>query len=401
MRRLRLLTAGESHGPGLVGVLEGLPAGMRVSTRTVDLDLRRRQHGYGSGRRMQIERDRVRWIAGIRYGRTLGSPVGFAVDNRDWENWTDRMSVEAIPTERRPKPITRARPGHIDLAGVLKYGTDDVRDVLERASARSTTPRVVAGSLCRQLLAATGVRIWSFVDQLGPVRAFPDTDDPLGRIPADWPDHDLRDPSPLRCPDPEAEARMLEEVDRAKAAGDSIGGSFVVVAERVPVGIGSSSEWDTRLDGLLAGAVMAIPGVKGVEIGLGFGVVERPGSAVHDVVDTADAGWRRETNRAGGIEGGISNGEPIVVRAAQKPVSTLRRALPSVDLASGESGRAHIERSDTTVLARAAIVGEAMVALALADELLYSFGGDSMADLRAAVARRRRRTERRTERRSS
>jgi chorismate synthase len=240
------------------------------------------------------------------------------------------------------------------------------------------------------------VRIWSFVDQLGPVRAFPDTDDPLGRIPADWPDRDLRDPSPLRCPDPEAEARMLAEVDRAKDAGDSIGGSFVVVAERVPVGIGSSSEWDTRLDGLLAGAVMAIPGVKGVEIGLGFGVVDRAGSAVHDVVDTADAGWRRETNRAGGIEGGISNGEPIVVRAAQKPVSTLRKALPSVDMTSGESGRAHIERTDTTVLARAAIVGEAMVALALADELLYSFGGDSMADLRVAVARRRRRTERRT-----
>jgi chorismate synthase len=382
VRRLRLLTAGESHGPGLVGVLEGLPAGMRVSTRLVDLDLKRRQHGYGSGRRMQIERDRVRWIAGIRYGRTLGSPVGFAVDNRDWENWTDRMSVEPIPADRRPKPITRARPGHIDLAGALKYGTDDVRDVLERASARSTTPRVVAGSLCRQLLAATGVRIWSFVDQLGPVRAFPDADDPLGLIPADWPDHDLRDPSPLRCPDPEAEARMLEEVDRAKEAGDSIGGSFVVVAERVPVGIGSSSEWDTRLDGLLAGAVMAIPGVKGVEIGLGFGVVDRPGSAVHDVVDTDD--------------GGISNGEPIVVRAAQKPVSTLRRALPSVDMTTGESGRAHIERSDVTVLARAAIVGEAMVALALADELLYSFGGDSMADLRAAVARRRRRTEHRT-----
>jgi chorismate synthase len=305
------------------------------------------------------------------------------------------MSVEAIPEERRPKPITRARPGHVDLAGVLKYGTDDVRDVLERASARSTTPRVVAGSLARQLLASSGVRIWSFVDQLGPVRAFPDAEDPLTCIPLDWPEADLRDPSPLRCPDPEAEARMLAEVDRAKEAGDSIGGSFVVVAERVPIGLGSSSEWDTRLDGRLAGAVMAIPGVKGVEIGLGFGVVERAGSTVHDVVDEGDAGWRRQTNRAGGIEGGISNGEPIVVRAAQKPVSTLRKALPSVDMATGESGRAHIERSDITVLARAAIVGEAMVALTLADELLSSFGGDSMADLRAAVARRRRRTERR------
>jgi chorismate synthase len=398
MRRLRLLTAGESHGPGLIGVLEGLPAGMRVSTRLVDRDLKRRQHGYGSGRRMQIERDRVRWTAGIRYGRTLGSPVGFAVDNRDWQNWTDRMSVEAIPAERRPKPITRARPGHVDLAGALKYGTDDVRDVLERASARSTTPRVVAGSLARQLLAAAGVRIWSFVDQVGPVRAFPDADDVLAAIPDGWLERDLRDPSPLRCPDPEAEAHMLAEVDAAKEAGDSIGGSFVVVAERVPVGLGSSSEWDTRLDGLLAGASMAIPGAKGVEVGMGFGVVDRRGSAVHDVVEESGAGFRRTTNRAGGIEGGISNGEPIVVRVAQKPVSTLRKPLPSVDMATGESGRAHIERSDVTVLARAAIVGEAMVALVLADQLLYSFGGDSMADLRRAVARRRRRTERRNPR---
>jgi chorismate synthase len=368
---------------------------MRVSTRRVDLDLQRRQHGYGSGKRMQIERDRVRWTAGIRYGRTLGSPVGFVLENRDWVNWSDRMSVEPVAEGRRPKPITRARPGHIDLAGALKYGTDDVRDVLERASARSTAPRVAAGSLARQLLAATGVRIWSFVDQLGTARAFPDAEDPLAAIPSGWPDRDLRDPSPLRCPDPEAEARMIAEVDAAKEAGDSIGGSFVVVAERVPIGLGSSSEWDTRLDGLLAGAVMAIPGVKGVELGLGFGVVDRRGSTVHDVVDASDGGWARTTNRAGGIEGGISNGEPIVVRAAQKPVSTLRHALPSIDMTTGESGRAHIERTDITVLARAAIVGEAMVALVLADELLVSFGGDAMADLRAAVVRRRRRTERR------
>lgn len=395
MRRLRLLTAGESHGPGLLGIVEGLPAGMRVSTRLVDRDLRRRQHGYGSGRRMQIERDRVQWMAGIRYGRTLGSPVGFTIENRDWPNWTERMSVEPIPTERRPKPITRARPGHIDLAGALKYGTDDARDVLERASARSTAARVVAGGLARQLLAGCGVRIWSYVDQLGPVRAFPDADDPLTLIPPDWLERDLADPSPLRCPDPDAERAMLAEVDAAKAAGDSIGGSFVVVAERVPIGLGSSSEWDTRLDAAVAGAAMAIPGVKGVEIGLGFGVVPRRGSAVHDVVDAGGDAWRRATNRAGGIEGGISNGEPITVRCAQKPVSTLRTPLPSVDMTSGESGRAHIERSDVTVLPRAAIVGEAMVALVLADALLTSFGGDSMADLRAAVARRRRRTERR------
>ncbi|MBA2634605.1 MAG: chorismate synthase [Chloroflexi bacterium] len=394
MRRIRLLTAGESHGPGLIGIMEGMPAGMRVSTRLVDRDLKRRQHGYGSGKRMQIERDRVRWTAGIRYGRTLGSPIGFAVDNRDWENWTDRMSIEPIPAERRPKPITRARPGHIDLAGALKYDTDDVRDVLERASARSTAARVVAGALARQLLAACGVRIWSFVDQVGPIRAFPDAEDVLAVIPEGWVERDLADPTPLRCPDPEAERAMLAEVDAAREAGDSIGGSFVVVAEGTPIGLGSSSEWDTRLDGMLAGATMAIPGVKGVEIGMGFGVVDRRGSAVHDVVDAAAADWGRATNRAGGIEGGISNGEPIVVRAAQKPVSTLRSPLPSLDMVSGEPGRAHIERSDVTVLARAAIVGEAMVALVVADELLYSFGGDAMGDLRAAVTRRRRRTAR-------
>ncbi|MGQ0607370.1 MAG: chorismate synthase [Chloroflexota bacterium] len=394
MRRLRLLTSGESHGPGLSGILEGLPAGMRVITRTVDRDLRRRQHGYGSGRRMQIERDRVRWTAGIRYGRTLGSPVGFAVDNRDWQNWTERMSIEPITHDRRPKAITRARPGHIDLAGALKYDTDDVRNVLERASARSTTPRVVAGSLARQLLATCGMRIWSFVDQLGPIRAFPEADDVLDAIPANWLEGDLAEPSPLRCPDPEAERAMLAEVDAAKEAGDSIGGSFVVVVEGTPIGLGSSSEWDTRLDGLLAGATMAIPGVKGVEIGLGFGAAERRGSTVHDVVNAESERWERRTNRAGGIEGGISNGEPIIVRAAQKPVSTLRSPLPSLDMGTGEPGRAHIERSDVTVLPRAAIVGEAMVALVVADELLHSFGGDTIGDLRAAVARRRRRTGR-------
>ena len=392
MRRIRLLTSGESHGPGLSGVLEGLPAGMRVRTSLVDRDLKRRQHGYGSGKRMQIERDQVRWTAGIRYGRTLGSPVGFSVDNRDWANWTDRMSVEPIAASRRPKAITRARPGHIDLAGALKYDTDDVRDVLERASARSTTPRVVAGSLARQLLSECGVRIWSFVDQLGPIRAFPDADDVLAAIPDGWLERDLADPSPLRCPDPEAERAMLAEVDAAKEAGDSIGGSFVVVVEGAPIGLGSSSEWDTRLDGLLAGATMAIPGVKGVEIGLGFGTVERRGSTVHDVVDDASDGWSRRTNRAGGIEGGITNGEPIVVRAAQKPVSTLRSPLPSLDMETGVPGRARQDGDVGPLDVRAAIVGEAMVALVLADELLFSFGGDTIGDLRAAVARRRRRT---------
>lgn len=394
MRRLRLLTAGESHGPGLSGVLEGLPAGMRVLTHEVNLDLKRRQHGYGSGRRMQIERDHVRWTAGIRYGRTLGSPVGFWIENRDYANWADRMAPEPIARDRRPKPVTRVRPGHVDLAGALKYDTDDIRDVLERASARSTAARMVAGSLARQLLATCGIRVWSFVDQLGPIRCFPGTDDPLTAIAPDWPERDRRDPSPLRCPDPEAERAMLAEIDAVKEAGDSIGGSFVVVAEELPIGIGSSAEWDTRLDGALAGAVMAIPAVKGVEIGLGFGVVARRGSEVHDVVVPQGPAWRRRTNNAGGIEGGISNGEPIVVRAAVKPISTLRRPLESVDLVTGGQSPAHIERSDVAILPRAAVVGEAMVALVLADELLISLGADSLGDVRAALRRRRRRTAR-------
>jgi chorismate synthase len=394
MRRLRLLTAGESHGPALSGVLEGLPAGLRVSTRLVDRDLRRRQHGYGSGGRMRIERDRVIWTAGLRFGRTLGSPIGFRVDNLDWANWQERMAIEPVRTERRTKPVTRARPGHVDLAGAFKYDSADIRDVLERASARSTAARVVAGAVARQLLATCGMRVWSFVDQVGPIRAFPETDDPLSRIPLDWPAKDLRGPSPLRCPDPDAELAMLAEIDAVREAGDSIGGSFVVVAEGVPVGLGSSAEWDTRLDGQLAGALMAIPAAKGVELGLGFGVVSRRGSEVHDVVDSNAPGWRRLTNRAGGTEGGISNGEPIVARVAMKPVSTLRDPLPGVDLGSGEVGRAHIERSDVAILPRSAIVGEAMVALVLADALLTSFAGDSMGDLLAALRRLRRRTVR-------
>ncbi|MEX1155933.1 MAG: chorismate synthase, partial [Chloroflexota bacterium] len=235
MRRLRLLTAGESHGPGLIGVLEGMPAGLTVSTAIVNRDLRRRQHGYGSGRRMQIERDRVRWTGGIRFGRTLGSPIGFAVDNLDWQNWQARMAVEASTTEDRPRPITRARPGHVDLAGAIKYDAADIRDVLERASARSTAIRVVGGSLARRLLHFAGVRIWSFVDQVGPIRAFPGADDVVRRVPDGWPAADLRRPSPLRCPDPEAERAMLAEIDAVREAGDSIGGSFVVVAERMPI----------------------------------------------------------------------------------------------------------------------------------------------------------------------
>ena len=393
LRRLRLLTAGESHGPGLSGILEGLPAGLRVSTAKVDKELARRQHGYGSGRRMLIERDRVEWTAGLRFGRTLGSPLAFSIANRDWASWEERMSVEPTAMSRRPKPITLARPGHADLAGAIKYDTGDIRNVLERASARSTAPRVAAGAVCRQLLEACGVRIWSFVDQLGPVRAFDGADEPVALVPAAWLAQDRRDPSPLRCPDPAAEAAMMAEVDAAIAAGDSVGGSFVVVAEGMPIGIGSNAEWDRRIDTAIAATLMGIQAVKGVEIGLGFGVVARRGSAVHDEVEPDSARWTRKSNRAGGTEGGMTNGAAVVARVAVKPVSTLRNPLDAVDLESGEVRRAHIERSDVAIIPRAAVVGEAMLALALADALLADLGGDTIGDVRLAVRRRRRRSE--------
>jgi chorismate synthase len=405
VRRLRLLTAGESHGPGMSGIVEGLPAGLRISTAEVNRDLARRQHGYGSGRRMLIEHDQVEWTAGLRFGRTLGSPLAFTIRNRDWQNWQERMSIERVAAVRRPRAVTLARPGHADLAGAIKYDTGDIRDVLERASARSTAPRVAAGSVCAQLLALAGVRIWSFVDQLGSVRAFEGADDVAGRVPPGWAAHDRLHPSPLRCPDAEAEARMVAEVDAVIEAGDSIGGSFVVVVEGLPIGLGSNAEWDTRLDAGLAGAIMGIQAVKGVEIGLGFGVVPRRGSQVHDEVDPAGPDWRRRTNRAGGVEGGMSNGAPIVVRAAVKPVATLRRPLDSVDLETGLPGRAHIERSDVAILPRAAVVGEAMVALVLADALLTSLGGNTVGDLRATLRRRRARSagprSRRSDRRTT
>jgi len=391
LRRLRLLTAGESHGPGLSGILDGLPADLRVSTASVDKELARRQHGYGSGRRMLIERDRVQWTAGLRFGRTLGSPLAFSIPNRDWVNWEERMSVEPTASSRRPKPITTARPGHADLAGAIKYDTGDIRNVLERASARSTAPRVVAGAVCRQLLETCGVQIWSFVDQLGPVQAFGGADEPATLVPDGWVEQDRRDPTPLRCPDPEAEAAMIEEVDAAVEAGDSVGGSFVVVAEGMPVGIGSNAEWDTRIDTAIAAALMGIQAVKGVEIGLGFGAVGRRGSAVHDEVRPGAPGWERVTNRAGGTEGGMSNGAAIVARVGVKPVSTLRKPLDSVDLETGEVRRAHIERSDVAIIPRAAVVGEAMLALALADALLADLGGDTIGDVRASVRRRRKR----------
>jgi chorismate synthase len=352
---LELATAGESHGPALVGILSGLPAGLLLDRDAINGDLHRRQQGYGRSPRQQLEHDEVRMLAGLRHGRTLGSPLGFLIENRDHENWQWGMGPwppEGGPSGKGTNPVTVPRPGHADLAGALKYGLADARDALERASARQTAVTVAAGAIAKALLAEIKVELTGRVLESG-------------------------------------------DVDEAKADRDTVGGIVEVHARGVPPGLGSYATKEGRLDGRLAAAVLGIQAVKGVEIGDGFALARLRGSAAHDEIFKEEHGLYRETNRAGGIEGGISNGEPIIVRAAQKPVSTLRTPLPSLDLTTGEPGRAHIERSDVTVLARAAIVGEAMVGLVLADELLYSFGGDTIGDLRAAVARRRRRTRRR------
>jgi len=391
----RYLTAGESHGQSLGVILEGLPAGVPVSAEAIALDLARRQGGYGRGARMTIERDRATILAGVRHGRTLGSPVLLEVRNRDWENWTRVMQVEALSEaeaaelaalaedgDRRARPVTRVRPGHADLAGALKYGTQDVRDVLERASARETTMRVAAGAVCRAFLGELGIDAWSFTAQVGEVEV------DRGRLSRD---RAATEASPLRCPDPEAEARMIAAIDAARSAGDTLGGVFEVIATGVPVGLGSHVQWDRRLDGALAQAICSINAVKGVEFGLGFEQTRRRGSDVHDVIEGLDGGqWRHRTNNAGGLTGGISNGEPIVVRGAVKPISTLARPLPSADLRTGVPvDVAHYERSDISVVPAAGVIGEAMVLLTLTRFLLEKTGGDSLREVRDNLERYR------------
>ena len=403
----RFLTAGESHGPGLGAVLEGLPAGVPVSADAIAEDLARRQRGYGRGARMHIEQDRAEILGGVRHGRTLGSPVLLLVRNRDWENWTRVMQVEALTEEdaaelaalagsgnRRATPVTRVRPGHADLAGALKYGATDVRDVLERASARETTMRVAAGAVCRAFLRELGIDVWSFTAEVGGVGM-----DPARATRT----REEADASPLRCPDPDGEAAMIGRIDEARSRGDTVGGVFEVVARGIPVGLGSHVHWDRRLDARLAGAVCSIQSVKGVEFGLGFEQTRRFGSEVHDVVTGVgvDAGvtpapgfpgpvrrWLHATNRAGGLTGGITNGEPLVVRGAVKPISTLARPLPSADLRTGEAvATAHYERSDISVVPAAGVIAEAMVLLVLADAVLEKFGGDSLGEVRDNLRR--------------
>lgn len=384
MQRLTFRTAGESHGRGLVALVEGLPAGLSLEMeRDVDPELARRQGGHGRGRRMKIETDRADVLSGVRLGETLGSPLAMVIWNRDWENWLTAMSPLPPAEGGNPKalrPHYLPRPGHADLAGALKYDRRDVRDVLERASARETAARVACGAVAKRLLSEFGVRVGSHVVSIGPVAALPAEPLPqeLNRA---------ADADPVRCLDPEASARMVAEIDAAKERGDTLGGVFEVVATGLPVGLGSHVSWDAKLDGRLAGAVMSIQGVKGVEIGLGLEGARRPGSQVHDAIVPAPdrpltGALGRSSNRAGGLEGGITTGEPLVVRGAMKPISTLRRPLPSVDLRDGSVGDAAVERSDVCAVPAAGVVGEAMVALVLADAFLAKFGGDSLAEVR-------------------
>ena len=379
---LRFTTAGESHGPALVSILEGMPAGVPLLVEHVDADLARRQQGYGRGRRMQIETDTVELLSGVRAGETLGSPIAMLIRNRDWKNWQEIM--DPAPRAEDPAPrkrvVTRPRPGHADLAGMLKYDREDARDILERASARETTARVAAGAVCRRLLAELGVRIGSHVVHLGGVDAARPA-----MLPADL--NAAVDASPLRTLDPSAEAAMIERIDAAKRSGDTLGGICEVICDGAPVGLGSHVSWDRKLDGRLAAALMSIPAVKGVEIGLGFEGARRPGSQVHDEIDLApgraDTGHvSRRTNRAGGLEGGITTGEPIVVRVAMKPISTLMKPLETIDVATRMAARAVAERSDVTAVPAMGVIAEAMVAFVISQAAIEKFGGDSLRELR-------------------
>ena len=370
LNRLRFLTSGESHGPGLSVVMEGIPAGLALTEKYIEIDMARRQKGYGRGGRMLIEKDFAEIRGGVRQGYTLGSPIGMWITNNDWENWKGPMSISL--TEKAPNKVTRIRPGHADMPGVLKYDFDDVRNVLERASARETAARVAVGGVCKRFLEEFGIVIRAHVLSIGEVDA---------KVPEhiDW---DKVEESPVRCADPIAEKAMMEVIDRAKAGGNTAGGVFEVVATGVPVGLGSHIQWDTKLDGRIAQALMSIPAVKGVEIGNGFGQTRLPGSQVHDIIEpwagTNGPRWQRKTNNAGGTEGGMTNGQPVTVKAAIKPISTLSKPLPSVDLVTGEIVQAHYERSDVCQVAPGGVIGESMLAMVLADAALEKFGGDSM-----------------------
>lgn len=379
---MRYLTAGESHGPQLTAIIEGLPAGLKVSEEAINMDLSRRQGGYGRGGRMQIEKDGVDILSGVRWGETIGSPVTLVVRNRDWENWCEKMSPHESYRDEKIR-VTRSRPGHADLPGVMKYGHKDVRNILERSSARETAVRVAVGAVAKAFLAEFGIDVFGYVVELGGIAA---------ERPAATPDRlrEMISTSEFYTFDPAAEARMKTLVDRARESGDSVGGVIEVTATGLPPGLGSHVQWDRKLDARLAMAVMSIQAIKGVEMGMGFAAAARPGSQVHDEIyyDSARfargdrTGYYRKTNNAGGIEGGITNGEDVVVRAAMKPIPTLYKPLMSVDISSKEPIEATVERSDVCAVPAATVVMEGVVAVELANALLEKFGGDSIAEIR-------------------
>ncbi len=375
---LRFLTAGESHGPALIAVLDGLPAGLPLVRDDIDRELKRRQHGYGRGGRMKIEQDRVEILSGVRHGRTLGSPISMMIANRDWPNWQQAMAIDPIElTDAEKKRLTRPRPGHADLPGALKYDVDDARDILERASARETTARVAVGAVCKAFLAQIDIAIASHTLSVGASGLPPGTE-------KTWEEIRAAEGSPLRCADPDVEKRMIEEINRAMGSRDSVGGSFQVVARGVPPGLGSHRHWDMRLNARLAAAICSIQSIKAFSCGSGVESAAASGSEFHDEIfyDQAARRFTRRTNHAGGIEGGMTNGEEIRLRAYVKPLSTLPKALHSVDLKSKEAFDAQVERTDVTAIAAAGVVGEAMTAIVLSEAFLDKFGGDSLGETR-------------------
>lgn len=370
---LRYLTAGESHGPSLTAIVEGLPSNLPIDLEFINHQLWRRQQGYGRGGRMKIESDRVEITSGVRFGKTLGTPVALHVHNKDWRNWSEKMAITGEAPDSVVE-ITKPRPGHADLAGALKYNQEDIRNVLERASARNTATMVAVGSVARQLLKHYGIEVYGHVVELGPVK--------VERVEGTIPEIAERaEKSEVRVADPEAEKIIIDEITKAKAEGDTLGGIFEIIVTGVPIGLGSYSMPDRKLDGRLAGALMSIQAIKGVEIGLGFTAARLPGSQVHDEIGYRQGEYYRRSNQAGGLEAGVSNGQPIIVRAAMKPIPTLYKPLESVDMRTKEPYRATIERSDVCAVPAASVVGEAMVAWVIAQAFLEKFGGDSAEEI--------------------
>ena len=379
LSKLKFLTAGESHGKGLLGVLDGMPAGLDISEDYIDAQLSRRQMGHGRGGRMKIEKDHGEIWSGVRHGKTLGSPVGILIENKDWKNWTKKMSLE--PVKENTKRVTLPRPGHADLAGIQKYGANDIRNILERSSARETTMRVALGSVCRKFIEEFGIEVGSRVVQIHDAI----DNEP---IPKDITPNQLNqraDQSPVRCLNKEIETLMIKAIDNAKSNGDSVGGIFQVIATGLPYGLGSPMQWDSKLQAKISGMMMSVNAFAGIEIGSGFNKAEKLGSEVHDEIGWDDEKYIRYSNNAGGIEGGMSNAQPILIRMAMKPIATLIKPLRSIDIDSKEKRLAHKERTDSCAIPAASIIAESMLCFVLADAIIEKFGGDSIEQLKAHI----------------